>query len=328
MLAYAFRSLNAGDISHFGNENFDNIHELFSEIIINGMRKQLKRGLPHRYISQTEELSDLRGKIDIQSSIRRQTMIRRRLACEFDEFTEDTAGNRLIKCAVTHLLRQDDVSQKHKHYLKFLRSSLNNVSDVQRIRVSQQRSGGAEYIMLVNVCGFLLDGLLMNAGGGYRMREWLTDDAMSSLYERFLLEYFKRHHVDFNARKAQIEWDIYQAPPQMPKMESDVYLAYNGRTLIIDAKFYSRTMSEHFGKKTYHSNNLYQIFTYVKNADKKKDGSVSGMLLYAKTDEDVTPDSEFIIGGNGISVKTLDLTQNFAGIRTQLEKVATTLRQA
>jgi hypothetical protein len=33
-----------------------------------------------------------------------------------------------------------------------------------------------------------------------------------------------------------------------------------------------------------------------------------------------------MIGGNGISVKTLDLTQNFAGIKTQLEKVAATLR--
>lgn len=189
----------------------------------------------------------------------------------------------------------------------------------------KRRKGGAEYAMLVNVCGFLLDGLLMNTGGGYKMREWLKDEALSSLYERFLLAYFERHY-DFNARKSQIDWDMSDVPVQMPKMESDVYLTYNDRTLIIDAKCYSRTMSEYFGKKTYHSNNLYQIYTYVKNADKAKDGSVSGMLLYAKTDEDITPDNDSVIGSNGISVKTLDLTQDFAGIRSQLEKVASALQ--
>jgi 5-methylcytosine-specific restriction enzyme subunit McrC len=325
MLAYAFRSLNAGGISYAGNDNFDNLHELFAEIIISGMRKQLKRGLPRQYRSQSEELSNLRGKIDIQISIRQQTMVRHRLVCEFDKFTEDTPGNRLIKCAVTHLLKHADVSDERKHYLKFLRASLNGVADVQHIKVPQQRTGGAEYAMLVNVCGFLLDGLLMNTGGGYKMREWLTDEAMSSLYERFLLAYFKRHY-DFNARKAQIDWDMSEVPAQMPKMESDVYLTHGGKTLIIDAKFYSHTMSEHFGKRTYHSNNLYQIYAYVKNADRARDGSVAGMLLYAKTDEDITPDSDSVIGGNGISVKTLDLTRDFTGIKSQLEKVAAVLQ--
>ena len=179
--------------------------------------------------------------------------------------------------------------------------------------------------MLVNVCRFLLDGMLMNTGGGYKMREWLTDEAMSSLYEHFLLAYFRRHHSRFNACSARIDWDMPEAPLNMPNMRSDVYLTYGTRTLIIDAKFYSRTMSEHFGKKTYHSHNLYQIYTYVKNADKTKNGSVSGMLLYAKTDEDVTPDIDIVIGGNGISVKTLDLSQPFTGIRSQLEKVAARL---
>jgi 5-methylcytosine-specific restriction enzyme subunit McrC len=253
-------------------------------------------------------------------------MVRRRLVCEFDEFTDDTPSNRLIKRAITYLLKQDDVSDGHKHYLKFLRSSLNNVTDAPYVKVPQQRTGGAEYAMLVNVCGFLLDGLLMNMGGGRKMREWLTDEAMSSLYERFLLEYFKRHHTDFNAKKSRIEWDMSEVPLQMPKMESDVCLTYGGRTLIIDAKFYKCAMSEHFGKKTYHSHNLYQIFTYVKNADKAKDGSVSGMLLYAKTDEDVTPDSDSVIGGTGISVKTLDLTLDITGIKSQLEKVAAVLQ--
>jgi 5-methylcytosine-specific restriction enzyme subunit McrC len=64
---------------------------------------------------------------------------------------------------------------------------------------------------------------------------------------------------------------------------------------------------------------LYQIFTYVKNKDVGNTGNVAGMLLYAKTEETITPDSDFMMGGNKISVKTLDLNSNFNIIAEQLD---------
>jgi 5-methylcytosine-specific restriction enzyme subunit McrC len=328
MLAYAFRSLSIGGIRDMGSEPFDNLHALFAEIIIRGMLRQLKRGLPKGYKSECEELGNLRGKIDIQASIRNQTQVKHRLACEFDAFTEDIQSNRIIKCAITHLLKKSDISNDQKRSLKFLHSYLGNVADVRYLAISPQHTGGAEYVMLVNVCQFLLDGLLINIGSGHKMLEWLNDEKMSSLYERFLLEYFKRHHPEFNARSSNIEWDSEDISSNMPNMQSDVYLTYGGKTLIIDAKFYRQTMADHFGKKIYHSHNLYQIFTYVKNADKTKSGNVSGMLLYAKTDEAITPDSDSIIGGNRISVKTLDLSGKFEVIRSQLEMIAETFKSS
>jgi len=328
MLTYAFRSVNHGNLSQMGNEVFGNIHDLFATIIINGMQKQLKRGLPRQYSSQSEELSNLRGKIDFQSSVRGLTMIRHRLVCEFDEFTDDTPSNQLIKCAITYLLRQSDVSSERKHILKFLRSSLNSVTDVSKIKIPQQRIGGADYVILVNICRFLLDGMLMNEGGGYKMRTWLTDEAMSSLYEHFLLEYFRRHHASYNARSAYIDWDIPNVPPNMPQMKSDVYLTYRGKVLIIDAKYYSSTMSKRFDKTMFHSHNLYQIYAYVKNEDKNASGKVAGCLLYAKTDEAVTPDEDMEIGGSRISLKTLDLNQNWSAITAQLDKLCEWLQPA
>ena len=328
MLAYAFRSLSIGGISNVGGEQFDNLHELFAEIVIRGMLRQRKRGLPKGYKREHEELSNLRGKIDILSSIRNLSQVKRRLVCEFDELTEDTPGNRLIKYALTHLLKKGNVSNTRKRFLKFLHSSLESVTDMQYQTISPQRTGGAEYVMLVNICRFLLDGLLMKTGSGYKIREWLPDEKMSLLYEHFLLEYFKRHHLEFNARSASIEWDSEDLSPYMPNMQSDVYLTYGGKTLIIDAKFYSRTMAERFGKKLYHSHNLYQIFAYVKNADKAKCGGVSGMLLYAKTDEAITPDSDSTIGGDRISVKTLDLSGRFEVIQSQLERIARALKSS
>lgn len=95
--------------------------------------------------------------------------------------------------------------------------------------------------------------------------------------------------------------------------------------LIIDAKYYQHTTQTQYDKHTLHSGNLYQIFTYVKNKEVElsaKPHEVSGMLLYAKTDEDITPDQKYKMSGNRISVRTLDLNMDFEKIKEQLDKIA------
>ncbi|WP_278628080.1 5-methylcytosine restriction system specificity protein McrC [Thomasclavelia cocleata] len=86
-------------------------------------------------------------------------------------------------------------------------------------------------------------------------------------------------------------------------------LQHNEKSLIIDAKYYSKIMQVQYGVHTIRSNNLYQIYTYVKNYDKDKNGNAVGMLLYAKTDEIVLPHNTYQMDGNVISVDTLDLKQ-------------------
>ena len=110
----------------------------------------------------------------------------------------------------------------------------------------------------------------------------------------------------------------------LPAMKTDITLEDKSqkKVLIIDTKYYTHTMtSSQYEKKTLHSNNLYQIFTYVKNKDVANTGNVSGMLLYAKTNEDIVPDEKFVMGGNKMQVKTLDLNQNFENISRQLDGV-------
>ena len=107
-------------------------------------------------------------------------------------------------------------------------------------------------------------------------------------------------------------------------MQSDITLTQGNRVLIIDAKYYTHTMQTQYDAHTLHSANLYQIFTYVKNRDMEFGGQpheVSGMLLYAKTDEMIQPDNIYQMSGNQISVKTLDLNQEFSEIAKQLNAI-------
>ena len=111
-------------------------------------------------------------------------------------------------------------------------------------------------------------------------------------------------------------------------MQSDITLSYGNKVLIIDAKYYAHTMQSQYDTHTLHSNNLYQIFTYVKNKDVEfgdKIHEVSGMLLYARTDETIQPDNSYMMSGNRISVKTLDLNCSFPLIAAQLNAIADNL---
>lgn len=96
------------------------------------------------------------------------------------------------------------------------------------------------------------------------------------------------------------------------------------QVLIVDAKYYTHNMQNQYDSSTIISGNLYQIFTYVKNKEAEfgdADHSVSGMLLYAKTDEQIQPDGDYQMSGNRISVKTLDLNRDFSEIAEQLNGI-------
>ena len=72
MLSYAFTSLNRGEYDNVSAEDFDNIHNLFAAILSKGVSYQLKQGLYREYIDKKEDLSVVRGKIDMPGTIQNQ----------------------------------------------------------------------------------------------------------------------------------------------------------------------------------------------------------------------------------------------------------------
>ena len=49
---------------------------------------------------------------------------------------------------------------------------------------------------------------------------------------------------------------------------------------------------------------------------------VSGMLLYAQTDENIQPNNTYWMSGNKITVRTLNLDTEFSEISRQLNEIA------
>ena len=148
---------------------------------------------------------------------------------------------------------------------------------------------------------------------------------MIMLYEKFILNYYIKEHPEIKAYAPQIDWQIDDGYDfLLPKMQTDVTLEYENKILIIDAKFYSNNILQNYGKDMHRTGNLYQIFSYVKNKQIEVQGKnveVSGMLLYARTTGSIQPDSDYVMSGNNISVKTLDLNQDFEIIKSQLDSI-------
>ena len=53
-----------------------------------------------------------------------------------------------------------------------------------------------------------------------------------------------------------------------------------------------------------------------------EDVEVAGMLLYARTSDKIQPEHEYLMSGNKISVRTLNLNQDFKYIKNDLLKIA------
>ena len=177
--------------------------------------------------------------------------------------------------------------------------------------------------MIIGICYLTLKGLLQSQEKGEKkLMEFLDDMRMNRLYEKFILNYFKKEHSYLKAYSPQIDWQLDDDYGDMlPRMQTDITLEHEDKILIIDAKYYSNTTQSHYDAKTIHSHNLYQIFTYVKNKEVQVDEEVSGMLLYARTREKIQPDHDYLMSGNKISVKTLDLNQDFDTIKDQLDNI-------
>jgi 5-methylcytosine-specific restriction enzyme subunit McrC len=77
----------------------------------------------------------------------------------------------------------------------------------------------------------------------------------------------------------------------LPVMKSDITLSYGSKTLIIDTKYYSHTMQSNpmFNSAILNSQNLYQIFYYVKNKDKHNTGNVSGCSFMQRQMKQLLP---------------------------------------
>lgn len=334
MLSYAFETLNEQGYKRCAKENFDNALDLLSSILEKGLTYQVKRGVNKYYVEKQESLNTLRGKIDIQGTIQNRIRQTQKLDCIYEEFSINTYFNQIIKTTVERvLLVSKDV--KNKDALKRLMVYFKDV-DILPLRGINWKlhfdRNNQSYRMLLYICHLIVDGMIQSTqDGNIKLLDYIEEKHLAHLYEKFILKYYQKHFSGkFKAEARQIKWALDDENVDslfLPEMQTDITLTNGNKVLIIDAKYYPHNSSSgQFGKKTIHSHNIYQIFTYVKNkAAEDSSLEVGGLLLYAKTDDEQQVYGDYLISGNYIGATTLDLSQDFQTVKDKLDSIGNKL---
>ena len=325
MLSYAYQTLNLSEYKQIGTEKFKNVNDLYAEILSIGIPVLIRGGLSKDYISVEETSNVIKGKININSTIKKNTLVNKKVAVVYDEFSENILLNQIIKATLVYLSRSNKISRKKRRLFYGLLPYFTEVSDVD-LNLKLWKNVGynrqnIRYQFIVDVCRYLYEQLLFDESSTFQiMKEVQDEQRLSSLYEKFIFAFFKRE-TKYNVSRPQIQWSVDDGFTEaLPIMQTDLVLQKDKKTLIVDAKFYSNNMVARFegGAAKQISSNLYQLFTYINNWREEPDETVAGMLLYAKTTAINQPNHIYHIKGNQIFVVSLDLQQDYGGIKEDL----------
>lgn len=107
----------------------DTLLEILIRIFCDKLTDAVRKGMPRSYVGQEDELSALRGRLDVVRQFTRHAANPSRLACRFDIFSDDTALNRVMKAAVGHLSRisHSSANQQRLREIKFLYADITDV---------------------------------------------------------------------------------------------------------------------------------------------------------------------------------------------------------
>ena len=374
MLAYVCDALTLSEFESVEKEaDFKNIYDMFASVLERRISSQLRRGLHREYRSSTEEMSMVRGKLDMPGTVRNRIRRRYTVTCEVDEFSENNLFNQIIKTTAFLLLNQPEVDRRYKDRLKQKMMYFDNVDriDPKSIRWNSIRydRNNRNYRLLIGLCRFIIDEAVLptTKRGVSRLpslkeaAEYLKENnenkennKMAQLYEAFVRNYYRREYQGTPGFSVADEWMEWQSDSRqsdsrqnekpawvLPKMHTDITLTCdrkNGRKiLIIDTKYYHGIRKKNEKQSLYttdednrlhiHEDNIYQIFAYVKNKEEmekrsRKYGKVSGMLLYARTDEENVPvNIKYDLIGSTIGLDTLDLNTDFKEICRKLDNI-------
>ena len=121
-----------GEVTDHECQNSD-LLELLIRSFARRLQEQIRAGVSRAYRRHEDDLSRLRGKMDITRQFTKLAASPQKLACRYDEFTADITLNRLLLCAVIFLRRQSVSASTQR----LLNEIVAHFSDVRLVSASE-----------------------------------------------------------------------------------------------------------------------------------------------------------------------------------------------
>ena len=212
----------------------ENLLEVSIRIFSNRLHSAIRRGLPHRYIGQEDDLPRLKGKLNVKRQFSHNAVRPDRLACAFDEFSPDTPLNRVLKAAIVRLVTVSKSASNQRKLTESL-SRFDVVSDTPyplHERVMLDRTNRT-FHQLYEMAKLLLAGDWQSTTSG-RDKGYSLLFPMNELFEEYIGRSLK---IALPSAKVQLQHKIHYAinsPENRFQLQPDIVV--NGN-IIIDTKW-------------------------------------------------------------------------------------------
>ena len=333
LLAYAWNRLPESEIVDVAHLESQELADLLATVLINGIHHILRRGLDQAYVTEDAEIAGIRGKVIVGTTMRRMLAPHGRAHCEFDELKVDTLPNQILLATVRRLKGVVSIDPGIKRKLGAVERELGGISHLtlrrSLFRSLQLHRNNGFYRFLLSICELVLTlSLLDETSGNYQFRDFIRDRrAMAQLFESFVFNFYRIERPDLEIRKERIYWQASStSDPELrylPTMETDISVRDkpHSKTLIIDTKFYSETLSTRFDSEKIHSANLYQMVAYLENLKSNcgPDSSACGVLLYPVVSRPAR--LRYALNGHDIGICTVNLAEDWQIIREELNEL-------
>lgn len=340
MLSYIWGKSELVEDSYLNNDDDFESPDILASIFLKNISSYLKIGLYREYVTISEELKGVKGKVDFKNSINNLSFENAKAFCEYDDFQENNLINKIIKTTAYKLYNLDDVRQDLKSKINNVLLRFNNVDIIHlkdnSININFNRNNYYSY-EIIKICELINTmTMISEKTGKYKFFDCFeNDEKMAKLFELFVFNFYKQKEKEIRLKasfQSQISWNVKGLDKQwLPRMELDILLENDKDVIILDTKYYKNFYNEDIrynqDNKKLISPNLYQIFAYLNNFQTPK--NLKGILLYPKSYTGESADlgyelnriSTDKIEKSEMRVKTIDLNQKWKTIETDLMNV-------
>lgn len=331
LLCYAWNKLEEKDKVKVDIEDSTQLLDLFAKIIINGSKILLKRGIDRSYVNKNDEIAGIKGKLLLADTIKGNLLLKQKTVCSFDELSSDILFNQILITTILRLIRTLNLQKELRNDLRKIVGMFEDVYEIdlklshfKQLRLNRNNSF---YGFLMSVCKIVLEYSLPSEDEGKLFFKDFTKDEgkMNELFESFIRNFYRIEQSKFTrVRKEGIKWKLQaiddESKNHLPMMETDITLESAEDKIIIDAKYYRETMSSYYDAEKIHSNNLYQLFSYLLNQESDEvTKSATGILLYPTIEKEY--DLEYIYRTHSIKIKTVNLAADWIVISNRLKDI-------
>lgn len=312
----------------------DSILEILIRLFCERLWQCVRRGMVRRYETRSENLAMLRGRLSVIDQIRYNLARPDRLACIFDEFSENNPLNQALKAAL-RVLAKVAQSQANQRNIAELIFCFQDVDDVPPATIKWELTAtnrlSARYKPLLALARLFIEGrspdVVSGAGEGFAL---LFD--MNELFESYVGVIARRVFgaqgltVSLQGPKRHLARH-HNGNPAF-ELRPDIVASHEGQVaFIIDTKW--KRLKEAVYREGVTSADVYQMFAYATQYT-----SPDVMLLFPHHSKLGTWEpkrAEYWLNGVGescetprqrISVSTIDL-RNLKTVPSQLSSIFT-----